>query len=97
MQPATNRMTYSVRTEVFGNPDRGQDPARPPFGVEVVTLTAQTLSGLQTWVGNWQVENNIGAGNWGRPAVLKDGEVVGFMSYNGRVWTNENQEYEEQS
>ncbi len=79
-------MTYSVETRVYGNPDRGQDPNLPPYGVEVLTLTDETLSGLQSQVNEWQLENGIGSGNWGSPPVFKDGEVVGYMSFNGRVW-----------
>ena len=93
---------FTLKTTVYGNPDRGQDPRRAPFGVQNTTLQAQTLSDLKDLVTVWQAENDIGAGNWVHPAVFKGGELIGFMSYNGRVWLEKNpslksKEYEEQA
>lgn len=93
---------YSMKTKVVGNPDRGQDPTRPPFGVSVITLAAPSLTSLRSILHEWQSENQIGAGNWTSPPVYRDGKRVGFMSYNGRVWVQKNwtpgvREYEERS
>lgn len=81
---------YSLKTTVYGNPDRGQDPRFPPYGVTQTTLQSDTLSGLQERVSQWQSENAIGAGNWVPATVSKNGKTVGFMSFNGRVWKEKN-------
>ena len=77
---------YSIKTEVCGNPDFGQDPSQPPYGVVVETLHAETMTELRKIINEWMGDNNIGGGNWMNPKVLKNGKTLGFMSYNGRVW-----------
>lgn len=79
-------MTFYIRTEVAGNPDRGQDPHSPPHGVTVRTISASTLEDLARKVSDWQGENNIGGGNWLNPTIYQDEEPIGFMSFNGRIW-----------
>jgi hypothetical protein len=37
-------------------------------------------------VREWQNENDVGGGNWGSPAVYKDGKILGYMSYNTKIW-----------
>ena len=37
---------YSIKTEVCGNPDYGQEPRKPPYGVRVKTIKAKTYSEL---------------------------------------------------
>lgn len=81
---------YSIKPKVYGNPDRGQDPNRPPYGVKPITLKSETLTALVERVEDWQIENDIGGGNWALSPVFKDGEHIGFMSYNGRVWVEKN-------
>ena len=79
---------FKLTTEVCGNPDYGQDPSIPPYGVEVTTLNAHKFEDLIAQVREWQYENDIGGGNWMNPSVCVDGEVVGYMSYNGKVWAD---------
>jgi hypothetical protein len=79
---------YSIKTEVCGNPDFGQDPRKPPYGVRVKTIKANTFTELKAKVREWIGDNDIGGGNWLEPALLLDGEVIGYMSYNGRVWAD---------
>ena len=79
-------MMYSIKTQVYGNPDYGQDPCEPPYGVDIELLQADDLSQLKALVREWQYENDIGGGNWTHPPLKLDGKVVGYMSYNGRVW-----------
>ena len=81
---------YAIKPVVWGNPDYGQDPNKPPYGVRVITLKAKTFSELQAKVREWQYENDIGGGNWQQPALLRDGSVIGYMSYNTRVWADSN-------
>jgi hypothetical protein len=79
---------YSMKTEVCGNPDYGQDPKKPPYGVRVITLKSHSYEDLIAQVKEWQSENDIGGGNWMNPSVSIDGEVIGYMSYNGKVWAD---------
>lgn len=77
---------YSIKTKVCGNPDYGQDPLKPPYGIDIELLQADDLSQLKALVREWQYENDIGGGNWANPAVYKNNKVMGYMSYNGKVW-----------
>lgn len=79
-------MNYQMKAEVYGNPDYGQDPAKPPYGVIPTVFESDTIKDLKEMVRDWQYENDIGGGNWGVPAVYKDGQLLGYMSYNGRIW-----------
>jgi hypothetical protein len=79
---------YEIKTEVCGNPDYGQDPRKPPYGVRVKTIRAKTFDDLLNQVREWQSDNDIGGGNWMNPAVSAHGAVVGYMSYNGKVWAD---------
>ena len=79
---------YSIKTEVCGNPDYGQNPNKPPYGVKVKTIKANTFAELLDKVVEWQSDNDIGGGNWMQPALLLNGQVVGYMSYNGKVWAD---------
>lgn len=80
---------YSIKTEVCGNPDHGQDPNKPPYGVRVITLKAKTFTELKEKVSEWQYENDIGGGNWLQPALMRNGSLIGYMSYNGKIWATD--------
>lgn len=82
-------MDYEIKTEVCGNPDKGQDPHKPPYGVRVEKIRAKTFDDLLTKVQEWQSDNDIGGGNWMNPPLVVGGEVVGYMSYNGKVWADQ--------
>jgi hypothetical protein len=77
---------YQVKPRIMGNPDYGQNPNIPPYGVKPKTLSAPTLTDLRNVVFAWRDDNGLGAGNWGTARVFKDGKEFGYMSYNGRVW-----------
>ena len=83
------RNVYSIHTEVCGNPDYGQDPSAPPYGVYIVVLSAFRLDLLRGKVRDWIDENDIGGGNWMTPAVRMNGAVIGYMSYNGVLWKDQ--------
>jgi len=78
---------FELKTEVCGNPDYGQDPNKPPYGVRVKTIKATTFKELIDKVRSWQSDNDIGGGNWMNPALMRDGEIVGYMSYNCKIWS----------
>ena len=75
-----------IKPIVFGNPDHGQDPNKPPYGVKPRTISAKDIDDLRKKVRLWQTDNCVGGGNWGSPAVYQDGQLVGYMSYNGKLW-----------
>jgi len=80
------------RLEVFlvavGNPDFGQDPTRPPYGVTSKEICVQTLEEASITCRQYIVENDLGGGNWPGAKVhdADTGALVGRISYNGRVW-----------
>ena len=80
---------YLIKTEVCGNPDYGQNPNKPPYGVRVKTIKAKSYAELLDKVREWQSDNVIGGGNWMNPALMRDSEIVGYMSYNGKVWSDQ--------
>lgn len=72
---------YHLNFTIHGNPDRNQGDWE-----EQVTLSAATFPELIKKVRDFQGENLIGGGNWGEATLYNDDTLVGFMSYNGRVW-----------
>ena len=80
---------YEIKTEVCGNPDYGQNPNRPPYGVRVKTIKAKTYAELLDKVREWQSDNIIGGSNWMNPALMRDSEIVAYMSYNGKLWSDQ--------
>ena len=80
---------YSIKTEVCGNPDYGQNPNKPPYGVRVKSIRSSSFNDLLNKVREWQSDNDIGGGNWMNPALMRDGTVIGYMSYNGKIWSDQ--------
>lgn len=72
---------YHLAFTVHGNPDRDQGDWS-----EDHALSANSLTELVEKVREFQGNNDIGGGNWGEAVVTQDGTLVGYMSYNGRVW-----------
>tara|TARA_R110000803_G_scaffold60619_1_gene119976 strand:+ start:150 stop:419 length:270 start_codon:yes stop_codon:yes gene_type:complete len=73
---------YDIRITTNGNPDYGQylPPTTP------VILVAETFSGLQQKIQAYQLEHDLGGGNWTNPIACKDGQPLGYVSYNLRLW-----------
>lgn len=83
----------TLKIEVCGNPDHGQDPDQPPFGVKRnTTIRAGRIEIIRLLVEEFQNENNLGGGNWKNAILYRDDEEVGRMSWNGRVWDKEDKE-----
>lgn len=36
----------------------------------------------------WIERNDLGGGNWTGGEVRQDGNAIGYISYNGRVWSS---------
>lgn len=76
---------YKITVKAIGNPDKGQDPTRPLYGVEPCTFATQELEDLKNAVWDWQIDNNIGSGNWVDMPVYLNNDCIGLMSYNGKI------------
>lgn len=80
-----------VRLAAVGNPDRGQDPDSPLFGVGNIDRHAvSSLREASRACSEYISANNLGSGNWdGGDVFDDDGRAVARVSYNGRVWAVE--------
>jgi hypothetical protein len=72
---------FKIIFDIHGNPDRGQDD-----WTETHTITADTVSELRKKVVDFQGNNDIGGGNWGKAVLFHEDKIVGWVSYNLRVW-----------
>lgn len=77
---------FRVSLSNAGNPDRGQDPTRPLWGVRPKSAIAQTMEVAAAICQNYIQENDLGSGNWTGGEILEDGRLVAKVSYNGRIW-----------
>jgi len=75
---------FVLNFTIYGNPDRGQSDWK-----ENHTLQAPTMQELRANILRFQGENDIGGGNWGEAVLIQDRSVVGYMSYNTRVWSSQ--------
>ena len=73
---------FNLEFTISGNPDRNQGNWE-----EKRNISAPTIKELRADVLKFQGENDIGGGNWGEATLSQDGNLVGYMSYNGRVWS----------
>jgi hypothetical protein len=74
---------YTMTLKSVGNPDFAQYvPVSEPSVVEAETL-AELRNACDAYIRKW----DLGGGNWTNPAVREDRKVVGYFSYNGRLWS----------
>ena len=71
-----------------GNPDHGQDPSRPLFGVSQHWQAVDSLGLASAMCRAYIVDNDLGGGNWtgGMVRCRETHEEIATVSYNGRVW-----------
>lgn len=87
---------YKVFLANRGNIDYRQDPNSPifqtqsDFYIEIEhPIDARTV--VRQYIGN----NDLGAGSFiGGQVIDEVGEMVGYVSYNGRYWDNESDNFE---
>lgn len=73
---------FTMRLSSSGNPDHGQYvPVSDPKVVQGSTL-AEMRKAAQDYIDEW----NLGGGNWKDPVVKQGSKVIGYFSYNGRLW-----------
>jgi hypothetical protein len=82
---------FALTVQLTSNPDRDRTDWE-----ESHTLTAPTMSELRKLVA--KLQEGIGGGNWGEATLSEDGNLIGYMSWNGRIWKNrywENNSFDE--
>jgi hypothetical protein len=72
---------FTLTVSIHGNPDRNEGDWQ-----ETHTISASNIQALRSAVNDLQGQNDIGGGNWGEAVLHEDRVLVGYMSYNGRVW-----------
>lgn len=75
---------YSVTLSAHGNIDHDENPNLEVAEGRIAEAT--TIEECQQIVRGYIEENDLGGGNWTGGKVFKDGEQVGYISYNGRYW-----------
>lgn len=73
---------FTMRLSSCGNPDWGQRTSISPDKV----VTGSTLSEMRKAAEDYSEEYNLGSGNWMNPVVRQGAKVIGYFSYNGRLW-----------
>ena len=76
-------MKLKLKAKAYGNIDHGQNPKELLASTE---LQADTIGELRAKVQQWQDEEGLGGGLWGECPLYLNNKLVGYMSYNGRVW-----------
>lgn len=72
---------YHLTVTIHGNPDYNQGDWKEDHSISATTITE-----LRKAVLAFQGDNDIGGGNWGEATLRRNGLIVGYMSYNMRVW-----------
>ena len=76
-------MRLKLKAKAYGNIDHDQDPEEEIANTE---LQADAINELREKVQKWQELEGLGGGNWGDCPLFLHNKLVGYMSYNGRVW-----------
>lgn len=82
------RGRYEVSLASVGNPDFGQDPTRPLYGVKNTLAIVDSLAAAARACRKWIEDNDLGSGNWvgGKVIDRTTKQQVAQISYNGRIW-----------
>ena len=83
MSSAQNtRKEFQMHLRAVGNPDHGQFASPAPD----LIIFADSPGDLIRQVRDWQGDYDLGGGNWASPRVIRRGVDIGYMSYNGKIW-----------
>lgn len=75
---------FTMYLEAVGNPDHMQDPNSYVADPEVVE--GESIDEIVKKAKEWMNYYGIGSGNWTGGEIYNGDVLVGYMSYNGRVW-----------
>jgi hypothetical protein len=82
-------MIATVELSSCGNPDFGQDPDQPLWGCpDARDIPVATLGEASTLCRQYIRDHELGCGNWSGGRVKVNGELLAYISYNGRVWAS---------
>jgi hypothetical protein len=80
-------MTATVELAAVGNPDHGQDPSKPPWGVpKARDVQVSTLEEASKICRQYIADHDLGFGNWSGGTVKVGGEHVAYVSYGGKLF-----------
>jgi hypothetical protein len=85
----TPKKGFTLVLKSRGNPDHGQDPERPLWGVPTKRVKVNSLKEAAQLVEAYIAEFNLGGGNWVGGQVFSGDnktEQVAKITYNGRAW-----------
>lgn len=85
---ASRPRALTVALSSAGNPDRGQDPLAPVYGVANARKPVCSLDEAAEACREFISANDLGGGNWTGGAVFdaRTNKLVARVSYNGRIW-----------
>ena len=86
---------YSVILENWGNIDYRQDPNAPVYGVPNKTIQVNTLKEASEKVREYIEEYELKAGNCIGGYVFEGTKQIASISYNGRIWEEGSEFYNE--
>ncbi|MDB2686640.1 hypothetical protein N9Y42_05465 [Mariniblastus sp.] len=86
-------VTLQLRLESCGNPDYRQNPERPVRGVAGDLVVVGTLDEAQSKCKAFIENNELGSGNWAGGHVFANDWLVAYISFNGRLWTGETENF----
>lgn len=81
--------TYVVLSAV-PNVDYEDIDYRGEVSIKPINKKVNSVEEAQQEVRKFIEKHELGGGNWPNGEVFKDGKKIGYISYNGRFWPNEN-------
>ena len=77
---------YKMTLEHFPNADLPFGYWESTIDEKPVIVKSKSLRELKNTFIDYRNRNGLGGGNFGNIVVYKDNQVLGYFSYNGRLW-----------
>lgn len=84
--------TYEVHLEAIPNRDFDQSYHEAQVRIPKIKKFAKTIDDAVKITKKFIQDNDLGGGNFLPAKLFENGKEIGFISYNGRVWNNDNSE-----
>lgn len=88
-----NPSQFLVTLDNVGNIDYGQSPFHCLPGTSRTFKICNSIEECVTACRDYIDENELGGGNWTGGTVFKDSEPFAYISYNGRVWDKDSNNF----